>query len=310
MGPAAPPTCRLPRPTPAPGQSAPPPGAHLDVLAPPSLGLVSASATIGLFLCQSSSRDPPPLRPPRPSARPLDTSAVKLTWSSPSPAGRCHKGSRGDAPPTRPARPLAGLTSGLSGPPLVSLLPRRVEAGGAVFALLSMVLEDRGRFRAHRGVDLGNPESLKPRGPVTRPGGALPVFPDPGRGLVRRSNESGGGEGKKREKREARYRGRPPRPSGWLGLNLSPLTLTHALQAIPHLRAEQRLPATAVASPRLTVQWDRQTCPHPTTGAAESGQGRHRRVQRTWRPRWGEHLTQPGCQNPEGRDIRDLGPGG
>lgn len=43
-------------------------------------------------------------------------------------------GDRGDTPPARLARPLAGLTSGRSGPPLISLL-RREEERSSRFSL-------------------------------------------------------------------------------------------------------------------------------------------------------------------------------
>lgn len=67
IGPRAidPPTRLLLRTTVAQGQLAPPPEVHLDGFAPPSLGLVSAFAMIGFFLCQSSMRGlhPPPTLP-------------------------------------------------------------------------------------------------------------------------------------------------------------------------------------------------------------------------------------------------------
>lgn len=79
-----PPTCYYSRTTLTQGQLAPPSGAHLDAFAPPSPGLVSASALIGFFRCQSSI---PGLHPPPPT--PLcPSSASKHCQNSPA-LSRC-----------------------------------------------------------------------------------------------------------------------------------------------------------------------------------------------------------------------------
>lgn len=139
------PTCLLFRTTLAQRQLAPPPEVRLDGFAPPSLGLVSASAMIGFFLCQSSIRGlhPPPTLPL--SALSLGLSTVKTHLLFPDAQKKIPRGNRGDttpAPPARtarlarPARPLTRLTSCRSGPPLVSLLPRGGSAENSIRAAL------------------------------------------------------------------------------------------------------------------------------------------------------------------------------
>lgn len=204
------------------------------------------------------------------------------------PRRQYHGDNRGDttpAPPALPARPLTRLTSGRSGPPLVSLLPGEGRAESSVRATL---------YGPGGLWWLGPMETLTLSGAVPRPSRALPRLQTRLSDDHSRRGRGGGREraSKREEEGEASEdalpaRGRP-RPAGTDSRILS----------VPHLHPRQVLLLTAGTSLGPGVQWNSRTRCLPDR------EGREGRAQRTLRPGSGSpgpaRVSERACGRKEG----------